>query len=76
MMVLILGLGFYPLGSVLFSSLEDRGFIFSKVLGLGLSGFLTWVLVAVSYTHLLGHADAAGNRYQRTLYRGGGRDGR
>ncbi len=45
MMVLILGLGFYPLGSVLFSSLEDRGFIFSKVLGIGLSGFLTWVLV-------------------------------
>mgnify|MGYP002795145044 CR=1 FL=1 len=50
MMVLILGLGFYPLGAVLFSSLRDRGFIFSKVLGIGLSGFLTWVLVVCGVT--------------------------
>ena len=45
LMVLILGLGYYPLGAVLFSSLRDRGYIFSKVLGIGLAGFLTWVLV-------------------------------
>ena len=43
--MLILGLGYYPLGAVLFSSLRDRGYIFSKVLGIGLAGFLTWVLV-------------------------------
>ena len=29
----------------MFSSLRDRGYIFSKVLGIGLAGFLTWVLV-------------------------------
>ncbi len=45
LMVLILGLGYYPLGAVLFSALRDRGYIFSKVLGIGLAGFLTWVLV-------------------------------
>ncbi len=45
LMALILGLGFYPLGTVLFSSLRDQGYIFSKVLGIGLAGFLTWVLV-------------------------------
>ena len=45
-MVLLLGIGYYPLGAALFSSFRDRGFIFSKVLGIALSGFLTWVLVA------------------------------
>jgi len=45
LMVLILGLGYYPLGAVLFSSLRDRGYIFSKVLGICLAGVLTWVLV-------------------------------
>ena len=31
-MVLLLGIGYYPLGAALFSSFRDRGFIFSKVL--------------------------------------------
>lgn len=50
MMALILGLGYYPLGAALFSSLKDRGYIFSKVLGIGLAGFLTWVLVVCGVT--------------------------
>lgn len=32
LMVLALGIGFYPLTYLLFSSLEDRGWIFSKVI--------------------------------------------
>lgn len=40
LMVLILGLGYYPLGAVLFSSLRDRGYIFSKVLGSAWQDFL------------------------------------
>ncbi len=50
LMVLVLGIGFYPLTSVLFSSLEDRGWIFSKVIGIALGGFLTWVLVCCGVT--------------------------
>ena len=50
LMVLALGIGFYPLTYLLFSSLEDRGWIFSKVIGIALSGFLTWVLVCCKLT--------------------------
>ena len=50
LMVLVLGTGFWPLTSVLFSSLEDRGWIFSKVMGIALGGFLTWVLVCCGMT--------------------------
>ncbi len=45
MMALLMGIGFYPLTRLFFSPLEDQGWIFSKVLGVALSGFLTWVLV-------------------------------
>ncbi len=45
MMALIMGIGFYPLTRLLFSPLEDQGWIFSKVLGVAISGFLTWLLV-------------------------------
>ena len=54
LMVLALGIGFYPLTRLLFSSLEDRGWIFSKVIGIALSGFLTWVLVCCKLTKFTG----------------------
>ena len=42
---LVIGIGFMPLSAVLFKGFKDKGWIFSKVLGLAISGYLTWVLV-------------------------------
>lgn len=44
-MILILGVGFMPLTSLLFRKFDDRGWLFSKVLGIGITGFFTWVIV-------------------------------
>ncbi|MDO4617382.1 MAG: DUF2298 domain-containing protein [Lachnospiraceae bacterium] len=40
----LLGLGFYPLGAVLFRHFDDRGWLFSKALGIGIGGYLVFVL--------------------------------
>ena len=45
LLTLVLGIGFMPLTSMLFSKYKDRGWMFSKVLGLAISGFVTWVIV-------------------------------
>ena len=37
---------FYPLCSYIFKSFWDKGYIFSKVLGLGISSYLVWILVS------------------------------
>ena len=42
---LVLGIGFMPLAAVLFKGYKDKGWIFAKVLGLAISGYLTWLLV-------------------------------
>ena len=42
---LVLGIGFMPLSATLFKGFKDRGWIFAKVLGLAISGYLTWFLV-------------------------------
>ncbi len=39
-----LGLGTLPLAHVLLSSLADKGYFMSKVLGIALCGFITWLL--------------------------------
>lgn len=45
MMAGILGLLFQPLTARLFAGFSDRGWMFSKVLGILIPGYLTWVLV-------------------------------
>lgn len=40
-----LGVGAMPLASFLFSEFDDRGWLFSKALGLFAGGYVTWVLV-------------------------------
>ena len=40
----VLGIGFLPLTSLMFKNFKDKGFIFSKALGLALSGWLVWFL--------------------------------
>lgn len=43
----ILGFCAMPLSGRLFSRFDDKGWIFSKALAVGLTGFLTWFLVSV-----------------------------
>lgn len=44
MMMLFLGIGFLPVCGRLFRGFADKGWIFSKVLGTAVCGYLTWVL--------------------------------
>ena len=51
----VLGLGFMPLTSLLFSGFQDKGWIFSKILAIAISGYVLWVLVvwkAVKFTSM------------------------
>ncbi|MDR1638803.1 MAG: DUF2298 domain-containing protein [Clostridiales bacterium] len=38
-----LGIVFLPMSSVIFSRLQSKGYIFSKVIGLAIGGYLTWL---------------------------------
>ena len=51
---LVLGIGFMPLSSILFKNYKDRGWIFAKVLGLAISGFVTWALVCMGILSFTG----------------------
>ena len=44
--VLILGAGFFPLTKLIFSSFSDRGWIFSKIIGIGFSGYIAFALIS------------------------------
>ncbi len=48
--LLILGIGFFPLSAFLFRKFSDRGYLFGKVLGLAISGWLVW---ACSSMHIV-----------------------
>lgn len=43
----ILGCGFIPVTGVLFAGFQDRGWLFSKVLAVAVSGYLVWLLVTL-----------------------------
>ncbi len=43
----LLGMVFMPVTGSIFVYLKDKGWLFSKVLGIAVTGFLTWFLVAV-----------------------------
>ncbi|MBQ8800219.1 MAG: hypothetical protein IJZ55_11715 [Lachnospiraceae bacterium] len=45
--LLVLGIGFFPLSAFLFRKFSDKGYIFGKILGLVISGWLVWVLSAL-----------------------------
>jgi len=45
--VFLIGLAFYPLSSYLFQKFWDRGYIFSKILGIGVSSYIVWVLASL-----------------------------
>lgn len=41
---IIIGIGYYPIGAILFRHFNDRGWLFSKALGIGIGGYLMFVL--------------------------------
>ena len=43
----LLGVAAMPVTGILFGRFEDKGWIFSKVLAIGATGFFTWFLVAI-----------------------------
>ncbi|MDD5900332.1 MAG: DUF2298 domain-containing protein [Lachnospiraceae bacterium] len=43
-MLLVFSIGFFPLSALLFRKFSDRGYVFGKVLGLVIGGWLVWVL--------------------------------
>lgn len=47
LLALVLGAAFMPLAGRLFRRFEDKGWIFSKVTAIAVTGFVTWFLVAV-----------------------------
>lgn len=48
--ILLLGLIFQPLTSLLFRTFEDKGYLFSKTIGIAVTGYLMWLF---SSLHLL-----------------------
>jgi len=48
--VLSLGIIFMPVTSLLFSTFQDKGYLFSKVIGIALTGYFMWLL---SSLHIL-----------------------
>lgn len=43
----ILGLAFYPLSAMIFRRFDDRGYLFSKAIGLVVTGWLMWLLASL-----------------------------
>ena len=52
----ILGILFFPITSLIFKKSHDKGWIFSKIIGLGLSGFFMWL---TSYIKVLKYSQAS-----------------
>ena len=47
LLALLMGLVAMPVTGRLFAGFADKGWLFSKVLAIGVTGFLTWFLVAI-----------------------------
>ena len=45
LVLILIGIGFYPLTAVLFDSFEDHGWIFSRSLAIMACGYVTWLFV-------------------------------
>lgn len=43
----ILGIAFYPLSAMIFRRFDDRGYLFSKAIGLVVTGWLMWLLASL-----------------------------
>ena len=55
-LLVIIGAGFMPLTTCIFRKFSDRGWIFSKMIGLAVSGWLLWCLTVCGITPFSGAA--------------------
>lgn len=46
MTILILGIIFLPLTNILFSKFHDRGYLFSKTIGIAITGYIMWLFAS------------------------------
>ena len=46
LLALLFGMAFMPVAGMLFSGFEDKGWFFSKILGIAVCGFVVWFLTA------------------------------
>ena len=53
MLAFLMGMVAMPVTGRLFAGFEDKGWMFSKVLAITVTGFLTWFLVTAKILHLL-----------------------
>ena len=44
--IVLLGIAFYPLSAMIFRRFDDRGYLFSKAIGLVVTGWLMWILAS------------------------------
>lgn len=49
LMTVVLGVGFLPLTQVLFDAFTDKGWLFSKAIGIAVAGFLVWAGVCAGF---------------------------
>ena len=47
LLILVLGIIFLPLSSLLFSSLADKGYLFSKTIGIAITAYIMWMLSSI-----------------------------
>ena len=47
LLILIIGIIFLPLSGLLFSSLPDKGYLFSKTIGIAVTAYMMWMLSAL-----------------------------
>lgn len=52
--MLVFGIGFFPLSALIFRKFSDKGYIFGKVLGFVISGWLVWLLSSVHIVKFTG----------------------
>ena len=45
LVLLLMGIGLYPLTAVLFDSFEDHGWLFSRTISIAVCGYVTWLFV-------------------------------
>lgn len=45
--IVFIGIAFYPLAAFLFQKFSDKGYVFGKVLGIAISGWIVWVLSSI-----------------------------
>lgn len=55
LLLLVIGIGFFPLTRILFPAFCDGGWLFSRVIGIAVGGYAVWVLGLAGILQFTGH---------------------